>query len=98
MNHVTTESAAEGADLDELPEGVSHLLAADDELAEGGRTGTHVAVCGAPVRVAHLPSLTCNPEYEWNSPLYCPACVRAAGRWSAPLPLRPAGAAATRCD
>lgn len=54
-----------------------YLLVADDALVEGHRTGTYVAACGEPVSVPGTQATTCDPRY-------CPACVRAAIRWTAP--------------
>lgn len=94
MNHLTMASDAEAADLREPPASVSHLLVADDALAQGRRTGTYIAVCGTLVRASSRPSaccsLECECDCECDCSLYCPECVREAGRWSAPLPT-PAG-------
>lgn len=55
-----------------------HLLVADDALVEGHRTGTYVAACGEPVSAPSAEvGVSCDPRY-------CPACVRAAIRWTAP--------------
>jgi hypothetical protein len=51
-----------------------HLLSAE-ELFQQGYGSTPVAVCGEPVTSA--------PDSE-DDPRYCPDCVRAAIRWSAP--------------
>lgn len=68
------------AELDEpLPEGVFHLLIADDDLATYRDL---VAVCGEVVSTSALPP-SCYPPPEDTTederdrdPLYCPACVR----------------------
>lgn len=65
-----------------LPEGVFHLLAADDNLASP--FGGLVTVCGEVVNKWGLPSSCYSPGLELNSdPRYCPECVHEALRWSA---------------
>ena len=63
-----------------LPEGVFHLLTADDDLV---RHGNHVTVCGALVHASSLPPSCYAPGCESNrDPLYCPTCVSTAVRWN----------------
>jgi hypothetical protein len=62
-----------------LPEGVFHLLTADDDIASTYRG--YVAVCGEVVVVSGLPP-SCCPEAGPGS-RYCPKCVREAVRWNA---------------
>jgi hypothetical protein len=64
-----------------LPEGVFHLLTADDDLVRPD--GNHVTVCGALVRALRLPPSCYAPGSEPNrDPLYCPTCVSTAVRWN----------------
>ncbi len=76
-----------------LPEGVFHLLIADDDLAQHSCGSQIVTVCGEPVSTSSLPP-TCYPpggEVDRN-PLYCPACVSEVARWNAETGhARPAG-------
>ncbi len=67
-----------------LPEGVFHLLTADDDLARHPCESHVVTVCGALVSASSLPPSCSPPGGESDrDPLYCPACVREAARWSA---------------
>jgi hypothetical protein len=64
-----------------LPEGVFHLLTADDDLVRPD--GNHVTVCGALVRALSLPPSCYAPGSKPNrDPLYCPTCVSTAVRWN----------------
>jgi hypothetical protein len=64
-----------------LPEGVFHLLTADDDLASP--YGSLVAVCGEVLSTSALPPSCFPPGVELDrDPLYCPACIRVAVRWS----------------
>ncbi len=67
-----------------LPEGVFHLLIADDDLAQHPCGSRVVTVCGELVSASSLPPSCYPPGGEVDrDPLYCPACVCAAARWSA---------------
>ena len=56
-----------------LPNGMSHLLVAEDALSAGRLGGSQVAVCGAQVDSATA---------DTDDPGYCPECVAAALCWS----------------
>ncbi|HEY3894977.1 MAG TPA: hypothetical protein VGL88_06375 [Pseudonocardiaceae bacterium] len=64
-----------------LPEGVFHLLTADDDVTSSYLG--YVTVCGEVVIASDLPPSSCSPEGPEREPRYCPACVREAARWSA---------------
>ncbi len=67
-----------------LPEGVFHLLVADDDLAQRPCGSRVVTVCGEVVSASSLPPSCYPPGGEVDRyPRYCPACVREAARWNA---------------
>lgn len=72
-----------GLRRDGSPAGVSHLLVADDLIAEGHLHGTYLAMCGALVAAPSLPPSSCPEGCECDSPLYCQDCARRVGEWSA---------------
>lgn len=79
-----------------LPEGVFHLLTADDDVAcsyVAFLYGGFVAVCGEVMTRSGLPP-SCYPPGESTSrdPRYCPECVRTAARWNAEAGDRASGA------
>lgn len=76
-------SLGPGADKTEqlLPQGVFHLLTADDDVAS--TYGGYVAVCGEVMSVSGLPPSCCPEVGPSTDPRYCPECVREAIRWSA---------------
>jgi hypothetical protein len=59
------------------PADVSHLLVAHDALRTGYWGASHIAVCGIEIH----PGSAAGAEAD-EDPRYCPACVRAAVRWS----------------
>ncbi len=71
-----------------LPEGVSHLLVADDVLIPG-RWGVHITLCGQQVRApsaaaAEDPSATAAEDDRYYPSLrYCSECAAQAARWQA---------------
>jgi hypothetical protein len=65
---------------EELPEGVFHLLTADDDVASA--YGGCVAVCGVVMSVSDLPPACYFEVVADRNPRYCPECVREACRWS----------------
>ena len=64
-----------------LPEGVFHLLTADDDIASTYRG--YVAVCGEVVVASGLPPSCCLEVGPGPDPRYCSGCVREAVRWNA---------------
>ncbi len=73
-----------------LPEGVSHLLAADDALIPG-RWGVHMTLCGQQVRApsataAEDPSATAAEDDCYPSFRYCSECVAQAAQDDASEP------------
>ncbi len=65
-----------------LPDGVFHLLTADDELPHP--YGSLVTVCREVVNTSALPPSCYPPEGKSDrDPWYCPACARGAARFSA---------------
>ncbi|MGH3830280.1 MAG: hypothetical protein ACRDRS_07470 [Pseudonocardiaceae bacterium] len=67
----------------QLPEGVFHLLIADDDLVHRA-CRMRVTVCGELVQPSSLPPSCFNEEGEgYRDPRYCPECVSEALRWSA---------------
>jgi hypothetical protein len=77
-----TEGTTEATDPGALPEGVFHLLTADDDVTTMYRG--YVAVCGEPLVASDLPPACWSDEVgPGRDAWYCPACVREAGRWSA---------------
>lgn len=64
-----------------LPEGVFHLLIADEDLY-GRALRWRATLCGAWVHPRELPS-SYFAENELRNPRYCPECVSEAVRWSA---------------
>lgn len=75
-------SAPETTQPDALP-GVTHLLAADDALAEQFYFGVFVTVCGQVVRRSELAPAECPEGCECDLALYCPQCVSQAAELSA---------------
>lgn len=68
--------------VEALPEGVFHLLIADEDLAIRAYQ-RRITLCGAVVQPADLPP-SCPGEGEelGPDPWYCQDCVREALRWS----------------
>jgi hypothetical protein len=66
-----------------LPDGVFHLLAADDTVHQ--TYGTYVTVCGEDVPVSDLPPSCYSEEGREaaRDPQYCLECVPEAARWNA---------------
>jgi hypothetical protein len=63
-----------------------HLLAADDALDEGRRWGRYLALCGALLPAAALPTAECPAGCGSTDCLtFCPACVDEAARVNAEL-------------
>lgn len=62
---------------------VTHLLAADNALAEQFSFGVFAAVCGQLLRRSELPPGECPEGCECDLALYCPQCVRQATELSA---------------
>ncbi|MGH3852794.1 MAG: hypothetical protein ACRDR6_04705 [Pseudonocardiaceae bacterium] len=66
-----------------LPEGVFHLLIADDDLVHRAFR-MRVTVCGELVQPSSLPPSCFEEGGEGGrDPRYCPECVSEAVRWSA---------------
>ncbi|MBV9013637.1 MAG: hypothetical protein JO272_16625 [Pseudonocardiales bacterium] len=66
-----------------LPDGVFHLLTADNLVRQNH--GIHITVCGEDIPTSDLPP-SCYDENSDNfdhNPAYCPECVREAARWNA---------------
>ncbi|MGH3825423.1 MAG: hypothetical protein ACRDRA_21670 [Pseudonocardiaceae bacterium] len=68
-----------------LPEGVFHLLVADDDLTQHPfRFQMRSTVCGEVLQPSSLPPSCFGDEVDGDrEPRYCPECVREAVRWSA---------------
>jgi hypothetical protein len=62
-----------------LPEGVFHLLVADEDVAHRAQL-RRTTLCGAEVQPNDLPSSYLGGQLN---PRYCPECVSEAVRWSA---------------
>ncbi|MGH3807402.1 MAG: hypothetical protein ACRDRU_12375 [Pseudonocardiaceae bacterium] len=66
-----------------LPEGVFHLVVADDDLTQGYRS--KMTLCGATLSSSKLPPPCWGEGLEIGDdiPRFCPACAREAHRWRA---------------
>jgi hypothetical protein len=75
-----TDETAETIDPSALPEGVFHLLAADNDVTT--RYRGYMTLCGELLVASGLPLSCWSEEGSGRDPRYCPDCVREAGRWS----------------